>query len=113
MGKRVFTKDMANIKTAEVIECPNCAFEFGTIHEQSEMPGLYSCPNCQEDNLEADNFQLKEENKRLREALEFYADEKNNYHKISFTVGEWDMVSTVVRDNGEIARKVLQGGEIK
>jgi|GEM_PF-7119625 len=43
----------------------------------------------------------------LRKALEFYADDKNNYHKLAFTVGEWEMASNVVRDDGEIARQAL------
>ena len=70
MEKRIFSKEMASVKTVEVIECPDCAFEFGTIHEQSEMPGLYICPNCQEANLEAVNYHLNKDIKRLRKALE-------------------------------------------
>ncbi|AHN24372.1 hypothetical protein [Lysinibacillus varians] len=108
-GEKSFHKGYG-IKTAEVIECPDCAFEFGTIHEQSDMPGLYICPNCQEDNLEADIYHLKEENKRLRKALEYYADTKH-YEPYCIPVG--DYASDVTEDNGEIARQALQGGEIK
>ena len=55
-------------------------------------------------------YKLDEENKRLREALEFYAKEENNHHKNWFTVGEWEMLSKVTKDKGETARKAL-GGE--
>ncbi|MFJ7951570.1 hypothetical protein ACIQZG_08585 [Lysinibacillus sp. NPDC096418] len=121
MEKRVFTKDMASIKTAEVIECPDCAFEFSVIHEQSETNGLYSCPNCQEDNLEADNYHLKEENKRLREALEFYAEQENwKRHNTSepysldggYEAPTWEP-SAIEFDEGKVAHQALQGGKIK
>ena len=52
---------------------------------------------------------LGDENKRLREALEFYADEDNNRHKRSWTLGQWEMMSEVTQDEGYLARKVLGG----
>lgn len=51
-GENVFTKEMANVFETEVIECPDCGFEFSTKHEQHDEPGIYKCPCCNEANLE-------------------------------------------------------------
>ena len=45
---------------------------------------------------------LKEENRRLREALEFYAD-KSNYYKVMLSF----LTPKVLFDDGEIARQAL------
>ena len=62
--------------------------------------------------LDAENFRLRqfeqkaiyaiEENKRLREALEFYADEEN-YRNISMA----KLYSNIAADNGKTARQAL------
>lgn len=54
---------------------------------------------------------LVEEVERLRKALEFYADEKNyiEEHKDPFGAEKYD--SSVTLDEGEIARKALEGGK--
>lgn len=52
---------------------------------------------------ENDILDLVDENKRLREALEFYADE-SNYNKITLIGRRFN----VLLDNGEIARKALE-----
>ncbi|MEA0564056.1 helix-turn-helix domain-containing protein [Lysinibacillus irui] len=60
---------------------------------------------------EADILALLDENKRLRESLEYYADTKL-YEPYCIPMG--DYASDVTEDNGEIARKALQGGgEVK
>ncbi|TKI52852.1 hypothetical protein FC756_26980 [Lysinibacillus mangiferihumi] len=51
---------------------------------------------------------FREENKRLREALEYYADTKH-YEPYCIPVG--DYATDVTEDNGEIARQALDGGE--
>lgn len=58
---------------------------------------------------ETDILELVDENKRLREALEFYADEDNNRHKEAFTVGQFERMSQVAQDEGYLARKALEG----
>lgn len=62
-GQNYFTKEMANVHMREVIECPDCNFEFATVHVQSNAKGLYQCPNCTE-------AKLHHENNRLRGVLE-------------------------------------------
>lgn len=52
-GESIFTKETANVKITEVIECPDCAFEFGVIHEQSDRKGIYTCPNCEASDYQA------------------------------------------------------------
>ena len=49
------------------------------------------------------NQKLYAENKRLREALEFYADE-SNYNRIMLSI----ITPKVLFDDGEIARKALE-----
>ncbi len=68
-GESIFTKETANVKMAEVIECPDCAFEFGVIHEQSDRKGLYTCPNCEAANYEALYLQQQKE---IREAADLH-----------------------------------------
>lgn len=41
---------------------------------------------------------IVKENKRLCEALEFLANEDNNYHKKSWTYGQWEMMSAMVKE---------------
>lgn len=53
---------------------------------------------------------LLDENKRLREALEYYA---NTEHYEPYCIPMGDYASDVTEDNGEIARQALEGGEIK
>lgn len=66
-GKNIFTKEMANVFQAEVIECPDCAFEFATKHEESDSSGCYSCPACREAELEIERNRLKGILDELRE----------------------------------------------
>ncbi|TQR28356.1 XRE family transcriptional regulator [Lysinibacillus sphaericus] len=61
---------------------------------------------------ETDILALLDENKRLREALKFYADEKNHIAPIFDEHGQYNG-SKVDKDGGHIARQALQGGEIK
>lgn len=68
-GESIFTKETANVKITEVIECPDCAFEFGAIHEQSDRKGIYTCPNCEADNYQALYLQLQND---IREASELH-----------------------------------------
>ncbi len=51
---------------------------------------------------------VNEENKHLRKALEYYADTK---HYEPYCIPMGDYASDVTEDNGEIARKVLEGGD--
>lgn len=60
-GEKLFTKENSNVFRTEVIECPDCAFEFGTIHDQSDAEGLYKCPNCDASNYEALYLQLQKD----------------------------------------------------
>lgn len=53
-------------------------------------------------------LKVEEENQRLREALEYYADTK---HYEPYCIPMADYASDVTEDNGEIARKVLEGGD--
>ncbi|WP_421927689.1 helix-turn-helix domain-containing protein [Lysinibacillus capsici] len=57
---------------------------------------------------ETDILEIVDENKRLRKALEYYADTKH-YEPYCIAVG--DYASDVTEDNGEIARKALEDGE--
>ncbi|MGE7114319.1 hypothetical protein [Lysinibacillus sp. NPDC047702] len=68
-GESIFTKETANVKIAEVIECPDCAFEFSVIHEQSDRNGIYTCPNCEVANYEALYLQLQND---VQEASELH-----------------------------------------
>lgn len=58
-GKNVFTKGMGRVFNTEVIECPDCVFEFASKHEMSNSEGLYECPACKEENLEVLVHQYK------------------------------------------------------
>ena len=49
------------------------------------------------------NQELREQNKRYREALEFYADEDN--YCVSFE----DDFEPILQDNGKIAKQALEG----
>jgi hypothetical protein len=63
---------------------------------------------CDRSLLEIENDYLKAENARLREALEFYADEAAyGYHYNS----EKESVIDVIADSGDIAREALKGVE--
>lgn len=66
-GRNVFTKEMASIFQTEVIECPDCGFEFASKHEMNDKEGLYECPACREANLEVENIKYR---KAIEEALE-------------------------------------------
>jgi len=65
-GKNVFTKTMTRVFNTEVIECPDCVFEFSTLHEQHNEPGIYVCPLCELTNVEAELRELKKELNELR-----------------------------------------------
>lgn len=54
---------------------------------------------------------IRKQNKRYKQALEFYADENNNHNKIDLTIREYELMSPVVKDSGKIARKALEGEE--
>lgn len=69
MLKNVFTRETANVFQAEVIECPNCAFEFSVIHEQSGSIGTYVCPCCEIGELERMMYHLRLENQKLKQLL--------------------------------------------
>lgn len=59
----------------------------------------------------ADRDRLADENKRLREALEFYADEENyEIRHVSYGIGPDPFV---FRDGGKTARKALGNETIK
>lgn len=51
-GEQVFTKGMARVFKSEVVECPDCVFEFSSKHTLSDSEGLYICPCCKEADLE-------------------------------------------------------------
>lgn len=64
--KNIFTKEMSNVFEAEVIECPDCGFEFASKHEQDNAKGCYECPSCNECNLEMEVKRLHNElNKQI------------------------------------------------
>lgn len=65
-GKSVFTKTMTRVFNTEVIECPDCAFEYSTLHEQHDEPGIYVCPLCELVNAETELLELKKELHELR-----------------------------------------------
>jgi len=65
----IFTKEMTNVFKTEVVECPECGFEFGTVHVQEDKHGCYECPCCNEANLEAENHHLREKLERYEFAL--------------------------------------------
>ena len=69
-GSKYFTKEMARVFETEVIECPDCSFEFALKHEQADAKGLYQCPVCKE-------HQLHHENNQLRGVLEDIAEMKS------------------------------------
>jgi len=69
-GKLVFTKEMANVFQAKVIECPDCGFCFDITHELDGNDGLYSCPSCNEDNLLTEIYHLKRKDEIYKERLE-------------------------------------------
>lgn len=50
--------------------------------------------------------ELKGENARLREALEFYADERNYDTDV---VSQWEPVVPVFKDKGDTSRQALKG----
>ncbi len=67
--------------------------------------GLYNCHMCYE--------RLEQQNKRYREALEFYAGDDKWKPTITYTP-EGDMhegAPLFIEDGGEIARKALEGEE--
>lgn len=68
-GNRIFTKEMTNVFQAEVIECPDCGFEFASKHIQEDKHGCYECPCCNEANLEAENYHLIEKIERYKFVL--------------------------------------------
>lgn len=58
-------------------------------------------------------LKVEEENQRLREALEFYADSVTYEPVSAYIKGEKTECYPIDGDEGEIARKALEGGEIK
>lgn len=80
-GESIFTKETANVKMAEVIECPDCAFEFATIHEQSDAKGIYTCPNCEAVNLEVLSLQQKDALEQIAYHVATPIGESENYEK--------------------------------
>ena len=90
-NERIFTKETANVFQAEVIECPDCAFKFGTIHEQSDTKGVYRCPNCDAANYEALYLQLQNDIKGIEEgvnlAIAITTDETVKAHLIQMLEG--------------------------
>ena len=54
---------------------------------------------------------LESENKRLREALEFYADKNNHveYHESDYVKYNERGITEISRDKGQIARLALEG----
>lgn len=67
-GRNLFAKEMASTFETEVIECPDCGFEFATIHVLDGTEGTYECPCCNEANLLIEVEELKKEVAYLREA---------------------------------------------
>lgn len=61
---------------------------------------------------ETDILALLDENKRLRKALTFYADEKTYKNAVDINFGGRHLFA-IDNDEGKIARNALQGGEIK
>ena len=60
---------------------------------------------------ETDILSLVDENKRLREALEFYADKNNHveYHESDYVKYNERGITEITRDKGQIARQALEG----
>ncbi|MEK4085630.1 hypothetical protein [Psychrobacillus sp. FSL K6-1415] len=54
-----------------------------------------------------DNAHLEQENKKLRKALEFYADVENNRYFADYP-DSYLTESEVMQDEGKIARKALE-----
>lgn len=92
--KDKFTKETANVKTTEVIECPQCAFEFSTIHESSEQKGVYTCPTCNE-------AELASAAKKFKEALEEIA------YDVASPIGEDENYKETVYKFIDIAKRAL------
>lgn len=80
------------------------------VHEletfKEEMENRYKLWHIGAKKVLAEKEELKQQNKRLREALEFYADEEN---WISALTSIGDFPCEVEKDQGEIARKALEG----
>lgn len=97
-NQRVFTKGMTNVFNTEIIECPDCGFEFGSMHELSDEPGAYSCPECAVVNLEKIVHQLQSEIKRLKtySHVEKVAVYDNGISEIHYQDGEQMLVNHVV-----------------
>ena len=60
--------------------------------------------------FEGEVYDLAKENKRYREALEFYAD-RENYEPEHYDPDTHDYISMIDRDKGTTARKALEGEE--
>ena len=90
--KDKFTKETAIVKITEVIECPQCTFEFSTIHESPEQNGVYICPACNEAELES---------KKFKEALEEIA------YDVASPIGEDENYKETVYKFIDIAKSAL------
>lgn len=78
--------------------------------KHEELAGMYAIINKREQEYLKEIKLLKEENARLREALEFYAD-RNNWETIETSHAE--LVKTLYpEDYGDIARKALERGRM-
>ena len=55
---------------------------------------------------ERDHYLLRSENDKLREALEFYADDEN--YNVN-TTNQWEPLILINQDHGEKARQALKG----
>jgi hypothetical protein len=84
--------------------CPKCA---------THLTSLFLCGEC---GIRYDEwFAAWQENQRLREALEFYANEKHYDGYVDYDyqwTGEAKQYDAAIEgDRGEIARRALEGGE--
>lgn len=79
------------IKQVDIWECSECGFEMNSVHASNVEDNPEDCPSCNESRLEV-------ENKRLRAALDFYANKVNH----------GGVHSPVFLDMGQRAREVLE-----
>ena len=85
-----------NLKTSQIL---HVKWLIGRAQELENLNDAF-------DDLDSDYVDLQEENKRYRDALEFYGNKENYLHELSRLKAT--NYSKVMDDYGEIARKALE-----
>ena len=117
--KLVESKPQSVVPVGEIFEITLASIGFSAIFIPSTTDGVYKTSRVEGVGIKDGKFYVftrntkysfepVDENKRLCEALEYYADTKH-YEPYCIPIG--DYASDITEDNGEIARKALEGGE--